>query len=319
MSSDKMNTKPGDEMDHAILNLMFSSLDGSSEESASETNSVIEGFDFLNTPCEGKCWQKVKSILTQAANAIRMKDRQIDNLILLALNKYPDFKNFHEQPSLKPTKVDAEKNILDFVSKYQDHQKKVNKENENEMSIQHEKEELEVQSTQQAKSIDEQLNALLEESNEKVKSLEMQKQEVENQLAEMQQKQLSEKEQMSAKDILIMDYKKKIMELEDKVKTNDNAVKKHEKEKVQTQLATIIIDSFKYSINLKIENNLAGPGWLVVYCKVLNEPSKTVFVEPRIVFELLKTQRHELYIHGVYANGKFHYAHWDEFSLSWDK
>ncbi|XP_023036947.1 uncharacterized protein LOC111519597 [Drosophila willistoni] len=76
-----------------VANLEVSSEESKTDES--EISLIVDGFDLINVQCEGNCYQKIRSILQQAANTIKLKDRQIDNLIM-ALNKNSDDKSYTE-------------------------------------------------------------------------------------------------------------------------------------------------------------------------------------------------------------------------------
>ncbi|XP_023036939.1 uncharacterized protein LOC111519593 [Drosophila willistoni] len=113
-------------MDQILLNLT-SNLDDISEEFTAESNSITDWFEMLDYQCRGNCGKNIKCILQQAANTIRLKDRQIDNyvntvkmkdrqidsLITLALKKSPDLTNIIEPSTIT-------------ISNYQDQLKNAN-------------------------------------------------------------------------------------------------------------------------------------------------------------------------------------------------
>ncbi|XP_068144076.1 uncharacterized protein [Drosophila tropicalis] len=122
-------------MDQIMLNLMMSNPEDFSEEVATESNLISDGFEMLNYQCRGNCGKNIKCILQQAAdtiklkdhqidnyvNTVKLKDRQIDNLITLALKKSPDLTS-----PIEPSNPNMERNDLNTISNYKDQLKSAN-------------------------------------------------------------------------------------------------------------------------------------------------------------------------------------------------
>ncbi|XP_023036912.2 uncharacterized protein LOC6652501 isoform X3 [Drosophila willistoni] len=269
-------------MDQAILNLMSPNMDGSPEDSSSETNSIINEFELLNTQCEGNCYKKVKSILQQAGKLIKLKDQQIDN-------------------HLKTISTLSMK-CLEIHKHYMENQVQ---------------EQPRDQLADQAKAREDQLNALLEESNKKVESLIAQLSEAESKLKEANTflpesnkkvKMLEiEKQQMENK------LTSKINEYEILIKNNETKIKNLE----DKEYKSIIHLTGLRPVTVTINNDIAGPGWIVIRRSERQSGSlkNTISVRSCWVYDLTKDHPHELYIHLVYKDGTTSFAHYDEFAL----
>ncbi|XP_023036966.1 uncharacterized protein LOC111519603 [Drosophila willistoni] len=260
-------------MSQSILNLMLSNLDDSSEKSEhSETKSIFDGFELVNNQCDGNCNKKMKSILQHAANLIQLKDRQIDNLIM-ALNRSPEIKNSHEtknddmEDGEKP-KADEDVNIADVVLKYEDKLKEA--------------------------------NTLLEESFSLVKSLEIQKEQLETQLAE----------KITENDIFIKNYEAKQAK-----ETGHQEGQDQGNNKIANQVE--IIFSNRSAEIVQVSNDIAGTGWMIISRhEMVNEQlTPTLEVNIDIVSDIVNGQQHELYIHRLHKDGSSSFAHYDNFIL----
>ncbi|XP_046865587.1 protein Hook homolog 1-like [Drosophila willistoni] len=314
-------------MDQAILNLMLSNMDGSTEDSSSETNSIIDEFELMNTQSKGNCCQKLKSILQQAGKLIKLKDEQIESkdqqidnhvktISTLSIKCLEIHKHYMENQM-----AEKNKEVSQILSKYPDQLKESmapsNETNEALNSHETIKEQLRDQLADQAKAREDQLNALLEESNKKVENLIAQLSEAESKLKEantfLQEsnekvKMLEiEKQQMENKLTLkINEYEILIKNNETKIKNSDN--KEHK---------SIIHVTGWRSQKVTINNDIAGPSWIVIKRSERQSGSlkKTIDVDSSWVYDLTKDHPHELYIHLVYKDGTTSFAHYDEFAL----
>ncbi|XP_023033367.1 uncharacterized protein LOC111519022 [Drosophila willistoni] len=245
-------------MDKSILNLMLSNVEGSSEDPISETNSVCDGFEFMGiNECKENCYRKIKPILQQAAQTIKLKDRQINNLINLALKNYPESKNLLQTESSEANKEEI--NVLTIVSN-----------NENQVK------------------------------DENGKSPEVTNPETDNHLDE--------------KDVIIKLYQTKIKQLEDEIKTMSKKLKGRV-DKYPNKM--VFRTNFDVPILCTIENDVAGPGWIVIqrYEMCEGELKEIILLGSKFLHDLMKDQLYELYIHVVNEDGSTSYAHYDNFKI----
>ncbi|XP_068144059.1 myosin heavy chain, non-muscle-like [Drosophila tropicalis] len=280
-------------MDQTILNLLLSNLDACQEDSASETSSIISGFDSMNIRCQGNCYQKVKAILQQAADAIKFKDWQIDNLIM-ALKRNTDVKISSENnvSGVEQKKTDKDKNIEEIILRYENQLKEalaLLKESSLMLkNCETQKQQLKDELAEKTKVVSQlkEANALSKESNERVRSLEIQEHKLEQQLAT----------KITAIDVQIINFE------QDKKIYPD-----------QTE-----VFCGRYGPHLfQVSNDIVGPGWLIIWrMAMVNGALKTnVNVKHEIVQSIVNSQRHELYIYKVDEEGRTSYAHFDNFSL----
>ncbi|XP_023036892.1 uncharacterized protein LOC111519585 [Drosophila willistoni] len=280
-------------MDQTILNLLLSNLDACQEDSASETSSIISGFESMSIQCEGNCNEKVKAILQQAADAIKFKDWQIDNLIM-ALKRNTGVKNSSENDvsGVEQKKTDKDKNIEEIILRYENQLKEaLTLLKESSLLLKNcetQKQQLRDELAERTKVVSElkEANALLKESNEKVRSLELQNQKVEQQLAT----------KITAIDVQILNFE------QDKTKYPDQI--------------EVLCGSYGPQL-FQVSNDIVGAGWLIIWrMAMLNGTMKTnVNVNERIVQTIVNSQRHELYIYKVEEDGRTSYAHFDNFRL----
>ncbi|XP_068144278.1 CAP-Gly domain-containing linker protein 1-like [Drosophila tropicalis] len=292
-------------MDQAIINLMLWNTDASREDSASEANSMIDGFELMNTQCEGNCYQKVKSILQQAADTIKLKDQQIDNhmktISMMSMKSLEIHKHYVENQM-----PEKSKEVSDLVSKYQDQLKEsialLKETNERQKNLETQKEQVENQLADQTKAREDQLNARLELSNERLRMLQLEKEQVENQLTV----------KVYENEILIQNYEKQINNLKDQIMAQAPAPEEQNKDKDTEQL--VWIPGFG-PMPVTIQNNLEGYDWMVI-CR--NEENRGKFhlkidIELERLYHLTKDFEQELYIQ--FDKNKFIYHHITEFAM----
>ncbi|XP_046865599.1 uncharacterized protein LOC124459872 [Drosophila willistoni] len=138
-------------------------------------------------------------------------------------------------------------------------------------------------------------NTLLDESFSLIKSFETQKQQFELQ---------------------IKSYEAKIKELEDKISAENEAVEDHDKESHPDEVEIFFANYC--SKMFKIENSLAGPGWLIILnLNKLNNGlwEENIIVPLHLIYELVVNRPHELYIHCVRTDKSTFYAHYDNLTL----
>ncbi|XP_068143899.1 angiopoietin-2-like [Drosophila tropicalis] len=355
-------------MDQAILNLMLSNVDASPEDPSSETSSIIDGFELMNTQCEGNCYQKLKSLLQHAAKLIKLKDQQIDNhvrTISTLSMKCLDIQKHYMENQM----AEKGKEISDLVSKYAEQLKEANApSNKTNESLEIPKEQLENQLADQTRAREDELNALFEESKKKVESLIAQLSEAEIKLKEANTfleesheklKMLEvEKQKMENKltskikenEILIKNYQTKIekqkntfleesheklkmLEVEkqkmenkltSKIKENEILIKNYQTkiEKLENkEYKSLLHEANYYPTTVTINNDIAGPGWLVIQRRELQYGSlkTTINIASNMVYSLTKDQPHELYIHLKKKDGSTSFAHFDNFQVEEDK
>ncbi|XP_023036944.1 uncharacterized protein LOC111519594 [Drosophila willistoni] len=291
-------------MDQAILNLMLSNVDGSTEDSSSETNSIIDEFELLNTQCEGNCYQKLKSILQQAGKLIKLKDQQIDNHVktisTLSMKCLEINKHYMENQM-----AEKNKEVSQLVKE------SMAPSNETNETL---KEQLRNQLVDQTKAREDQLNALLEESNKKVENLIAQLSEAESKLKEANTflQECNEKVKM-------LEIEKQQMEnkLTSKINEYEILIKSTETKIMNSEYKSIVYVTGRGDQMVTINNDITGPGWIVIKRSERQGGSlkKIIDVESSWVYSFIKDQPHELYIHLVYKDGTTSFAHYDDFAL----
>ncbi|XP_068144142.1 uncharacterized protein [Drosophila tropicalis] len=318
-------------MDQAILNLMLSNVDASPEDPSSETSSIIDGFELMNTQCEGNCYQKLKSLLQQAAKLIKLKDQQIESKDRQIESKDSQIDNHVRTISTLSMKcldihkhymenqmAEKGKEISDLVLKYAEQLKEANApSNKTNESLEIPKEQLENQLADQTRAREDELNALLEESKKKVESLIAQLSE-----AEIKLKEANTFLEESHEKLKMLEVEKQKMEnkLTSKINQNEILIKNY-----QTKIEKPEIKEYKSSLHLAnygpttvtINNDIAGPGWLVIARRERQNGSlaKTINIASNMVYSLTKDQPHELYIHLKKTDGRTSFAHYDNFEL----
>ncbi|XP_023036911.2 uncharacterized protein LOC111519588 [Drosophila willistoni] len=263
-------------MDQAIINLMLWNTDASREDCASEANSMMDEFELMNPQCEGNCYQKVKSILQQAADTIKLKDqqieskdRQIDNhmrtISTLSMKSLDIHKHYVENQM-----VEKCKEVSDLVSKYQDQLKES--------------------------------NALLKETTERLKSLETQKKEEESQFPDQTIAIEQVENQLTAKvkenEVLIQKYETQIKHLKDQIITLTQAPKEDNKDKESDYTKKLVWIPGLGPVPVTIENNFMGNNWMVI-CR--NEETRgkihlTIDIYLEHLYQLTKDFEQELCI-----------------------
>ncbi|XP_023037645.1 uncharacterized protein LOC111519815 [Drosophila willistoni] len=277
-------------MDQAILNLMLSNVDGCTEDSSLETNSIIDEFELLNTQCEGNCYQKLKSILQQAGKLIKLKDQQIDNHVKTISTLSMKCLEIHK----------------DYMDQLKESMAPSNETNETLNSH----ETLRNQLVEQTKAREDQLNALLEESNKKVENLIAQLSETESKLKEANTFLQESNEKVKMLETEKQQMASKINEYEILIKNNETKI-------MNSEYKSIVYVTGRGDQMVTINNDIAGPGWIVIKRSERQRGSlkKTIDVDSSWVYSFIKDQPHELYIHLVYKDGTTSFAHYDDFAL----
>ncbi|XP_068144243.1 chromosome partition protein Smc-like [Drosophila tropicalis] len=322
-------------MDQAILNLMLSNVDASPEDPSSETSSIIDGFELMNTQCEGNCYQKLKSLLQQAAKLIKLKDQQIESKDRQIESKDSQIDNHVRTISTLSMKcldihkhymenqmAEKGKEISDLVLKYAEQLKEANApSNKTNEILEIPKEQLENQLADQTRAREQdELNALLEESKKKVENLIAQLSE-----AEIKLKEANTFLEESHGKVKMLEVEKQKMEnkLTSKINQNEILIKNYqtkiEKAENKEYIADLHIANF-FPRMVTINNDIAGPGWLVVVRRELQNGSleRTINIGSNMVYSLTKDQPHELYIHLKNKHESTSFAHCDNFALDQD-
>ncbi|XP_068144212.1 tropomyosin Lep s 1.0101-like [Drosophila tropicalis] len=271
-----------------IMNLDLVSQDTSSEDS--DTNATTDGFEVVSTDSDENNYQKVKSVLRKANKKIKMKDNQIDNLIM-ALNKSPNLNKFLENNP---------KYLLDTEKTTSEQLQTTNTLLESALSLlkslegqNHElKERLE-----RLDSIKAELNqarTLLDMSEEKVDNLEAEKQEVEDQLA--------------TKDEVIQNYESKMKKYKIDLEGQD--------EEIHPKKLVVRVAGFPPKV-FDMENKVAGPGWKIVrrFTNKTGTLEMDIDVCKDFVAALTDEKQHQLYVYMVNEDETASYALYDNFSL----
>ncbi|XP_023036945.2 uncharacterized protein LOC111519595 [Drosophila willistoni] len=271
-------------MDETIINLMLRNLDGSLEdcESNKKMDSIIELIDIR---CEGDCNLKVKSLLQQAVKTIKLKDSQIE---------------------LKDSLIKAKDGQIDSLIMALNKKSDMNDSIENKRDIPLHLEETESDEDKNIADIVsryktklEEANKLLQESFSLVKSNEIQNLQLEEQLAA----------KTFEHDLQIKSYESKIKELENKIRIEGEDSKEEKPTQVEIFFALHKPQVFQ------IENKISGSGWLIITQFKMDNGSwtKKIIVPSKFVYDIVKDQPTEFYIHIVRADGTVHYAHYKNF------